>query len=105
LSHFLSLFPNLDDIAIWDLFTYPPNVTIPDIKPVPFSTLRLQGRLVLRGFESVETWMRLVASDGGLQFHYMDLWRVGGCGPVLFEACAETLEMLRFYAADTSVGE
>jgi hypothetical protein len=31
--------------------------------------------------------------------------QVGGCAPVLFEACAETLETLRFYASDASVGE
>ena len=105
LLHFLSLFPNLDDIAIWDFFTRPLNKIISDAKLVPFSTPRLRGRLVLRGPDSVETWERLIASGGGLQFYYMDLWRVGSCAPVLFEACAETLEALRFYVADTSVGE
>ena len=106
LSHFLCLFPNLDDIAIWEFSAHPPNLkTISDAKLVSFSTPRLRGRLVLRGPDSVETWERLIASGGGLQFHYMDLWRVGGCAPVLFEACTETLEALRFYVADTSVGE
>ena len=42
--------------------------------------------------------MRLTTAGGGPRFH-VDLYRVGGCVPVLFEACAETL------AADTSVGE
>jgi hypothetical protein len=104
LSHFLSLFPNLDDIAIWGLSTHTPNVTTPDTELIPFSTLRLRGWLVLRGSNSVETWTGLIASGGSLQFRYMDLWCVGGCAPVLFEACADTLETLRFYATDPSVG-
>jgi hypothetical protein len=105
LSHFLSLFPNLDDIAIWEFPTYPPNVTIPVTELVPFYTPRLRGRLVLRGSNSVETWTHLIASGGRLRFCYMDLWSVRGCAPVLFEACADTLETLRFSAEDASVGE
>ena len=104
LSHFLSLFPNLDDIAIWEFSKRAPNVTIPDADLVPFSTPRLRGRLLLRGSDSVGTWTRLTASGGGLQFHYMDLWSVGRCAPVLFEACANTLETLRFYAIDPLFG-
>ena len=105
LSHFLSLFPNLDDITIWEFSTHPPNVTIPNTEFVPISTPKLRGRLVLRGFDSVETCAYIIASGGSLQFHHMDLWRVGGCAPILFEACAETLETLRFYATDNLVGE
>jgi hypothetical protein len=105
LLHFLSLFPNLDDITIWDFSTHTQNVAIPDTEVVPFSTPRLRGRLAIRGFDSVETWTCLIASGGSLQLHYLDLWRVGGCAPIMFEACAETLEKLRLYAADGSVGE
>jgi hypothetical protein len=104
LSHFLSLFPNLDDIAIWEFSAHTPNVTIPDAELVTFSTPRLRGRLSLRGSDSVETWKRLTTSGDGLRFRYMDLWRVGRCAPVLFEACADTLETLRFYAIDPSFG-
>jgi hypothetical protein len=100
LSHFLSLFPNLDNIAIWYAPTRPPNTTGLDTELVPFSTPRLQGRLMLREYDSVETWTCLIASCGGLQFRYVDLCGVGGCAPLLFEACAETLETLRFSAAD-----
>ena len=105
LLHFLSLFPNLDDITIWDFSTYAQNAAILNTEVVPFSTPRLRGRLALRGFDSVETWTCLIASGGSLQFHYLDLWRVGGCAPIMFEACAETLEKLRLYAVDGSVGE
>ena len=105
LSYFLSLFPNLDDIAIWEFFLPPPDVTIPDTGLVPFSIPRLRGRLVLHHVASVETWTPFIASGSGPQFHSMDLCRIGGCAPVLFGSCAETLEMLRFYVADPAVGE
>ena len=105
LSHFLSLFSTLDNITIWQFFTYSPDTIIPDVELLSFSTPTLRGRLVLRDSDSVETWTCLIALGGDLQFYYMDLWRVGGCAPVLFEACAGTLETLRFYAADTLIGE
>jgi hypothetical protein len=98
LSHFLSFFSTLDDIKICGPI-YIPNNTIPDAELVS-SPQRLRGRLVLCSFGSVETWTHLIISGGALQFHYMDLYRVRGCAPVLFEACAETLESLRFYATD-----
>ena len=104
LSYFLSLFPNLDNIAIWHTPTRPPNITTPGTELLPFSTPGLRGRLMLRQFDSAETWICLVALCGGLRFRYMNLCMVGGCAPLLFEACAETLETLRFHAAD-EVGE
>ena len=104
LSHFLSLFPNLDDIKIYGLARSPGN-TIHDTKFVPFSAPRLRGRLVLYESDSIETWTDLFTAGGGLRFNYMDLWRVGGCAPALFEACAGTLETLRFHPTDASVGE
>jgi hypothetical protein len=104
LSYFLSLFPNLDNISIWKNPTHAPNTTIPDTDLVPFSMPRLRGRLMLRESDSVEIWTSLIASCGGLRFRYMDLYMVGGCAPVLFEACAETLETLRLHATD-EIGE
>jgi hypothetical protein len=82
---------------------YPTNH--PDTELVSFSTPTLRGRLVVYDFDSVETWTNLITAGDGLRFHYMDLWEVGGCAPVLFKACAETLDTLRFYAADAPVGE
>ena len=105
LSHFLSHFPNLENIKIWGILTHTLSVIIPDTELVPFSAPKLQGRLVLYDFDSVETWTRLIALGGGLRFRYMDLSRVGDCAPVLFEACAGTLETLRFHATDGSSGE
>jgi hypothetical protein len=105
LSHFLSLFPNLDDIAIWQFSMHRHNLTAANTKFVPFPAPRLRGRLALRMFDSVETWTDIIDSGGSLQFHCMDLWMVGSCALVLFEACAKTVETLRFYAADALVGE
>jgi hypothetical protein len=105
LSHFLSIFSNLDDIKIWQFSTPTPNITVADTELVPFSTPRLQGRLVVYDFDSVETWTRLIIVGGGLRFHFMELLKVGRCASALSEACAETLDTLRFYAVDASVGE
>jgi hypothetical protein len=97
LSHFLSLFPNLDDISICGPMRSP-NTTVPDTELVPFSTPRLRGQLVFRDSYLVETWTDLIAAGGGPRFHYMMLYKVGGCASILFDACAETLETLRFCA-------
>jgi len=102
LSHFLSLFPNLDDIKICGLFTYVPNTTVPDTTPIPFSTPELRGCLSLGWFSYVETWTHLITSCGGLRFHRMELWESARCVSALLEACAETLEILRFHATDRS---
>ena len=104
LSHFLSLFPNLNDIEIWG-YRHPPDATTSYPMPVPSSVPKLRGRLVLHGFTLVETWTDLVTSCDGLRFHHIDLRESTGCAPVLLEACAKTLDTLRFSAIDGSVGE
>jgi hypothetical protein len=38
----------------------------------------------------------LIAVFGGLRFRYMDLFRLEG-GPLLLDACAETLDTLRLH--------
>jgi len=101
LSYFLSLFSNLDDIAI-ELPSHSPNTTIPDTELVPFSAPKLRGQLMLYQFSWVETWTHLIALCGGLRFRYMDLHWVEDCAPILLEACAETLETLRFYMTDSN---
>ena len=102
LSHFLSLFSNLDDIKIWGLSPFAPVTAVPDTTPAPFSTPKLGGRLALGIFNWVETWTHLITSCGGLQFHRMELYASVSCAPALLEACAETLETLRFNAMDRS---
>ena len=105
LSHFLSLFSNLDNTKTQQGHMPSPSTTIPDTDLAPFSAQKLRGRLELENFCWVETWMHLITPYGGLRFHYMDLSQVAGCAPVLLEACAETLETLRFYVTDDSVGK
>lgn len=99
LSHFLSFFSNLDDIEIIGVNRHIPNPTIPNPELVPFPAPRLQGRLTHHGFDWVETWTYLINLYGGLHFRHLDLCGGVGCVPVLFEACAETLETLTLSAA------
>jgi hypothetical protein len=110
LSHFLSPFPNLDDVKIWRACTRLENSTIPDAELVPFSMPKLRGRLVLHDFGSVETWIHLIASGSDLRFHYMDLCNAGGCAPVLFGASNRSVSRVsahasQFSATDSSDGE
>ena len=105
LSHFLSLFSNLDNIKIVSRSTRTPQTTIPDTELVPFSVPKLGGRLVVYDFHQVEVWRDLITSCGSLRFRYMNLHWVGSCAPVLFQACAKNLETLRFYASERSVSK
>jgi len=98
LSHFLSLFSNVDNIEIWGTAEYTDALTL-EKQFVPFSVPELRGRLALCNFHWVETWTHLTASCG-LRFRYMDLRKSADCVPVLLEACAETLETLVFNVMD-----
>jgi len=100
LSHFLSLFSNLDNIEIWGwgTHTYLP-VPTSDMQLVPFSAPKLRGRLILCDFRLVETWTYLITSCG-LWFRHMDLRKSENCAPVLLEACAKTPEMLQVDATN-----
>lgn len=98
LSHFLSLFPNLDDIDIrWPSQCDPSTL---DPRVVPFSAPKLRGKLALYGFPLPDTWASLISICGGLRFRHMELRAVGVCARMLLEACAQTLETLRFYVPD-----
>jgi len=92
LSHFFSLFPNLDNIEV-RAFVFD-GTGSPDHGLVPFSTPKLQGQLTLSVFYGVETWEDLVASCG-LRFRSIHLHPVSNLAPVLLAACAGTLETLR----------
>ena len=101
LSYFLSFFPSLDDVDISSP-NPSPNITIPDAELVPLSTPKLGGRLALYDFRWAETWTHFITPP---RFHYMDLRTVGGCAPIVLEACAKTLETLRFNVADGLTGK
>jgi len=94
LSCFLSLFPNLDDVEIRQLVTF--NSPIPDAELAPFFAPKLAGQLILQDFNSTEAWTHLISISGGLRFRVMVLVQVGPCASTVLEACAGTLERLRF---------
>ena len=102
LLHFLSLFSNLDDIEIEDPISSIPDITVPNTALAPFSAPKLRGRLVLRDFRWVNTWIRFTALCGGLRFRHIDMFASQVCAPTLLKACANTLETLRFRAMDVS---
>jgi len=102
LSYFLSVFSNLDDVEIWYGRGCLSSTTTSNTELVSSSTPKLRGRLALRDFRWVDTWTDLIASCGGLRFRHMDLRESTSCTPVLLEACAGTLETLRFKVADGS---
>ena len=62
LSHFISLFPNLNDVKIRSLIH--PGLGVPDDTLVPFSAPKFEGRLTLLLFaaEVDETWEQLATS-------------------------------------------
>jgi len=105
LSHFLSLFPNLDDVEIRVSYTHMYNPAIPNTGLVPYSAPKLRGRLVLSGFSWVETLTHLIDSCGGLRFRHMDLGGGPCCAPLLLRTCAETLETLRLDAREGSLSK
>ena len=100
LSHFLSLFSNLDDIEIHGIVASLPDTPIPDTELISFSTPTLRGQLVLYRFDWIETWTHLITSCGGLRFRYMDLGGSPNCARLLLKACVESLETLRFDAKE-----
>ena len=100
LSHFLSLFSNLENIGIRNTWIPEPTTTTPEMDLIPFSALKLQGRLALQNFGWAGIWKHLIAPNSGLGFRHMDLCNSATCAPVLFKACAETLETLRFGVGD-----
>ena len=104
LSHFLTFFPHLDDIQITLSHEYRPSTTIRDTELIPFPARKPQGQLALHQFTWPETWANLITLYGGLQFRRLDLRGFVSCAPLLFEACAETLETLRIDAGDGVTG-
>ena len=102
LSHFLSLFSNLNDIGVWGVSSRPPKTTFPDADLTQFSTPKLRGELGLSGSHWTETWRHLITSGGCLRFNCMNLYKAGDCARFLLDASTETLETLRFSPADDS---
>lgn len=105
LSYFLSRFPNLDNVDIERIVACVPDTTVPVTELAPPSAPTLRGRLSLSEFPLVDTWTRFTTLCGGLRFRHMDLVKSANCVPTLLEACAETLESIRFHVEDGTLSE
>jgi len=71
----LSPLPKPYDVEIW-CRTHLPDAASSNMELVPFSALKLQGRLLLREFRRVETWMRLLKFVQCSRFPHVDLRNV-----------------------------
>lgn len=98
LSHFLSLFPNLENVEIRQFFTH--DIVAPGSELATLSKPKFGGQLTLHDFLSAEAWTYLIDACGGIRFRHMVLRKVGPCAPILLGACAETLETLRVYLTE-----
>jgi len=107
LSHFFSLFPNLEDIEIWGVCVHlhTPGTAITDMELVSFSVPKLRGRLALCNSSWIETWKHLTASCGGLRFRHVHIHGSTYCVPFLLEALSETLETLQLSADNDAVSK
>jgi len=94
LLYLLGLFPNLDDLQLFDNLRW--ESALPDPVPVPHSAPSLRGRLMLMWFAGEDFLRDLSGLSGGLRFRYTDLLGVEGTRFLLGSA-AETLETLRIH--------
>ena len=98
---FIGLFQHLEDLTLLDdalkggLRADPVN----DLTLVPPSAPPLRGRLVMSHFRREGFFKDMVDLFGGVRFSYVDIFDVGETRHLL-EACAKTLETVRFYPSD-----
>jgi hypothetical protein len=99
--YFIGLFPNLQDLKLLYPFIWDEQESSADAALGPLSIPPLRGRLTLRCFTRERLIEEMISHFGGLRFRQMDLFGVKSV-QLLLDACAETLETLRFYPSGTS---
>jgi hypothetical protein len=97
--YFIGSFPNLQDLKLHYTVPRDEQENTADATLVPLSVPPLRGRLTLTCFTRERLVKEMISLFGGLRFRQMDLFGVK-CVPLLLDACAETLETLRFYPTD-----
>jgi hypothetical protein len=97
--YFIGLFPNLQDLKLHYSTPKDEQECITDVALIPLSIPPLRGRLMLTCFTREKLIKEMIFLFGGLRFRQMDLFGVR-CVRLLLNACAETLETLRFYPTD-----
>ena len=97
--YFIGSFPNLQDLKLHYTVPRDEQESTADATLVPLSVPPLRGRLTLTCFTREKLVKEMIYLFGGLRFRQMDLFGVK-CVPLLLDACAETLETLRFYPTD-----
>ena len=98
--YFIGLFPNLQDLILYDPYLKEEGESAADPALVPLSQPPLGGGLLLAYSEGEEAFVEgAIKFFNGLHFRYMHLYDVN-CTRLLLEACAKTLETLRLYLPD-----
>jgi hypothetical protein len=97
--YFIGFFPNLQDLKLHYPLLRDEQESTADATLVPLSIPPLRGRLTLTCFTREKLVKEMISLFGGLRFRQMDLFGVK-CARLLLDACAETLETLRFYPTD-----
>lgn len=94
---FIGLFRNLEDLNL--IFWHEGTRELKDVPaPAPPFVPPLRGRLTMV-FSSAQLPEAMINVFGGVRFRSMELFDVGGMR-LLLDACADTLETVRFYRSD-----
>ena len=93
LPYFLSHFPNLDDINIWQ-YDALSDVVIPGVELSP-SPPKPRNWLRLDTFLSPKTLELMIHALGGLRFHHIELYSSRGSDVILLRECADTVVTLK----------
>ena len=94
----IGLFPHLKDLELHS-DRWSRRKPAGDLTLVPPFVPPLRGRLTGRYSGRAGLAKTMIEVFGGVRFHHMDLFRMGGTQPLLY-ACANTLKILQLYATD-----
>ena len=96
---FVGLFKHLEDIEFHYDATGFHEESVDDPTLIPSFAPPLRGSLRMVNFTRVDLLKDMIGLFGGIRFYWIDLFNVKGMRPLL-DACAETLECLRFSPID-----
>ncbi|KAF9647303.1 hypothetical protein BDM02DRAFT_3188131, partial [Thelephora ganbajun] len=102
--YFVGLFQHLDDLKLlYYRFSFQEGPT-DDLGLILLFAPPLRGRLTMTRLRGVGFVKDMIQLFGGIRFHYVDLFKVGGTR-LLLGACAKTLETLQLYPTDPHTGK
>jgi len=97
--YFIGLFEHLEDLDLIYNQSGSQRGPTDDLTLFPSFAPPLRGSLKLTRFRRADLLKDMIDLFGGLRFRRMDLFDVDGM-PLLLDACAKTLKILRLYPTD-----